>query len=155
MFFRAAFKWLTITIIVICGFLAILLFLGYLLKENEAVTTHLKAQLEQEARQQLAKEERKNNPFSQLKKPLTPAEKSQQKVIAANQSCETDKQCFLVHTQSQAVGCIVSVNTKGAAILLKVAAQNKSSLPFSQYCQQEYAKQQSLSAQCLQKHCSF
>jgi len=155
MFYRIAFKWLTITVIVLGAFLVVLLFLGYLLKENEAVVTRLKAQLEQETRQQQAKEARKNNPFGLLRTALTAAEQSQQKIIMDNQSCETDKQCFLVHTHSQNVGCIVSVNTKGTAILLKVAGQNKGSQPTSKSCQQEYAQQQSLLAQCRQNSCSF
>jgi len=145
---------------VLGGFLAVLLFLGYLLKENEVVTTKLKVQLAKEARQQQAKEARKNKPFSHLKVPLTSAEKSQQKIIMENQHCETDQQCFLVHTHNHAVGCIVSVNTKGAAILLKIAAQNENKLSLSNqssgnYCQQEYTQQQSLSAQCQQNRCTF
>lgn len=155
MFYKTAFKWLTITMIVLGAFLVVLLFLGYLLKENETVTTKLKAQLEQEARQRQAKEARKNNPLGQLKKALTAAEQSQQKIIMDNQSCDTDKQCFLIHTHSQNVGCIVSVNTKGAAILLKVAEESKDFQPASKPCQQEYIKQQSLLAQCRQSRCSF
>ncbi len=155
MFYRTAFKWLTITVIVLGAFLTVLLFLGYLLKENAAVTTKLKTQLEQETRQQQAKEADKNKLFSHLKVPLTVTEKSQQKIIAANQGCDTDKQCFLVHTHSQAVGCIVSVNTKGAAILLKIGGQHKKQQLANKPCQQVYAKQQALSAQCFQNRCSF
>ncbi|OUR63561.1 hypothetical protein A9Q74_00305 [Colwellia sp. 39_35_sub15_T18] len=155
MFYRTAFKWLTITVMVLGAFLVVLLFLGYLLKENEAATTKLKAQLEQEVRQQQAKEADKNKRLARLKTPLTTAEQSQQTIIMDNQGCETDKQCFLVHTHSQNVGCIVSVNTKGAAILLKVAGQNKDSQLTSNSCQQEYTQQQSLLAQCQQNRCSF
>lgn len=155
MFAQVAFKWLSITVIVLAGFLVVLLFLGYLLKENEITTTKLKIKLEQEAIQQQAKEARKKQPFSHLTKPLTTAEKSQKKIIIDNQNCESDLQCFLVHTHNQAIGCIVSVNTQGAAILLKVAAQYKSSHSFSQHCQQEYLKQRSSTAQCQKKRCSF
>lgn len=157
MFYRSTFKWLTITVIVTVAFLVVLLFLGYLLKENEAITTKLKAKLEQEASQQKAKEEQGNKPFANLSPILTASEKSQQHVISDNQSCHTDKQCFLVHTDSEAIGCIVSVNTKGAAILLKISGQNQNENHqlASQYCQQVYIKQQSLFAQCHQNRCSY
>lgn len=160
MFFRSAFKWLSITVIVLIGFLLVLLFLGYLLKENEVVTTELKAKLDKETRQQQAKEARKSQPFYKIRVPLTAVEKSQQKIIIDNQSCQMDRQCFLVHTDSQAVGCIVSVNTKGAAILIKVGKQNKqintaSELSSSKQCQLEYSKRKDLTAQCLQNRCTF
>ena len=41
-------KWLIITTIVLIGFLAVLLLLGYLLKENEEKTARLITQIEQE-----------------------------------------------------------------------------------------------------------
>ncbi|MCW8863325.1 MAG: hypothetical protein OQK09_05455 [Colwellia sp.] len=160
MFYRSAFKWLFITVIVLVGFLVVLLFLGYLLKENEVITTKLKTKLDHEARQQQAKEARKSEPFYNIKVPLTATEKSQQKIIADNQSCQMDNQCFLVHTDSQALGCIVSVNTKGAAILIRVGAQNKPLNTRNEYsaqaqCQLEYSKQGELLAQCVQNRCTF
>lgn len=155
MFYRTAFKWFTITVIAIVVFLIVLLFLGYLLKENEVKTTQLKTQLEQERHQQQAKEQRQNSPFSHLPSTLTTLEKSQQQIIADNLSCQTDQQCFLVQTQSQALGCFVVVNTTGAAILLKIASQNENSQAASEYCQLEHTKQPSLVAQCRNNACSF
>jgi len=148
-----AFKWLTITLIVLTGFLAVLLFLGYLLKENEKVTTRLKAQLEQEAQQASNKKQEK---FALKKeKALSSSEKSQQKIIFDNQSCDTDKQCFLIHTDNQRIGCIVAVNTKGAAILLKVASQNDVNQASKEKCRQSYRQARQLSAQCINNTCSF
>lgn len=155
MFYRTAFKWLTITLIVLAAFLIVLLFLGYLLKENEQKTTKLKKQLEHDAYQRQEKENRKSNPFSHLPASLNSLEKSQQKIIGDNLSCQTDKQCFLVHTHSQALGCIVAVNTKGAAILLKISSDNESQQSSSEYCRLEYEKQHALSAKCRNSLCSF
>ncbi len=155
MFYRIAFKWLSIIVIVLVGFLVMLLFLGYLLKENEAATTQLKAQLEQEAYQQQEKEQRRKDLFYPLPKTSNSFEKSQQKIIADNLSCQTDAQCFLVHTHSRALGCIVSVNTTGAAILLKTTPKNENLQLLGNYCQQEYVNKPSLSAQCRNNHCSF
>jgi short subunit fatty acids transporter len=152
---RTAFKWLSITVIVLVGFLMVLLFLGYLLKENAETTTKLKAKLEQDAYQQQVKENRKRNPYSQLSTSLNLLEKSQQKIIADNLSCQTDKQCFLIHTHSQALGCIVTLNTTGAAILLKVFPKNENQQGANRHCQQEYAKQDKLFAQCINSQCSF
>ena len=148
-----AFKWLTITVIVLTGFLAVLLFLGYLLKENEAVTTKLKAQLEQEAQQASDKKHRR----AAIKKAeeLTSSEKSQQKIIFDNQSCDTDKQCFLIQTDNQRLGCIVAVNTKGAAILLKVSSPKSINQASKEQCQQSYLQTMHSSAQCVDNTCTF
>jgi len=155
MFFRAAFKWLAIAVIVVFAFLVVLLFLGYLLKENAVKTTQLKAQLEQAAVQQQEKSRRLNNSSANLQSQLTTIEKSQQEIITNNRSCNTSKQCFLVHTNSQVLGCIVSVNTTGAAILLKVASEKKSDETSNELCQQVYLKQRALNAQCRSGLCSF
>lgn len=155
MFYRTAFKWLTITVIALVVLLIVLLFLGYLLKENEVKTTQLKTQLEQERHKQQAKEKRQNSPFSHLPTKLTTLEKSQQQIIADNLSCQTDQQCFLVQTQSQTLGCFVVVNTTGAAILLKILSQNENPQAASAYCQREHTMQPSLVAQCRNNTCSF
>ncbi len=154
MFYRTAFKWLTITIIVLISFLAVLLFLGYLLKENEQSTIKLIDRLEQEAQQQLA-EVKQDQLLYYAEKSLTTLEKSQQKIIAFNQTCQTDQQCFLVHTQSPALGCIVSVNTQGAAILLKVKTHNQAGLSPVNACQHEYKNQGKQIAHCRNNTCSF
>ena len=154
MFHRVAFKWLSITVIVLVGFLVVLLFLGYLLKENEIKTTKLKAQLDQEAYQRQAKENRKNTlpSFSQIT--LSASEKSQQSIIANNLDCQSDKQCFLVHTHSLALGCIVAVNANGAAILLKISSMNENK-PLASNCKQEYENTHEIIAQCQNSLCSF
>ncbi len=155
MFHRVAFKWLTITVIVLVGFLVVLLFLGYLLKENEVKTTKLKAQLEQEAYQQQEKENQKHITFPDSRTTLSAIEKSQQKIIADNLNCQSNNQCFLVQTHSPRLGCIVAVNTTGTAILLKVSSQNKNKLSSDSRCQQEYENLPKISAQCRDSLCSF
>jgi len=149
-----AFKWLIITVITTILFLMILLFLGYLLKENEIATTKLKVKLEQEAYLQHEKESRKNTPFSYLQTSLSALEKSQQKIIAENLNCQSDKQCFLVHTHSLALGCIVAVNANGAAILLKISSMNENK-PLASNCKQEYENTHEIIAQCQNSLCSF
>lgn len=154
MIHRVAIKWLTITAIVLIGFLVILLFLGYLLKENEVKTTKLKAQLDQEAYQRQTKENSKQTLPALSPTFLSAFEKSQQKIIANNLDCQSEKQCFLVHTDSKALGCIVAVNTSGAVILLKINSENKNKSA-NTACQQEYDKAYSVSAQCKNNLCSL
>ena len=155
MFHRVAIKWLSITVIVLVGFLVILLFLGYLLKENEVKITKLKAQLEQEAYQRQEKDNRKNTFLSSSQATLSTAEKSQQKIIVNNLDCQYDKQCFVVHTHSQAIGCIIAVNINGAAILLKVSSENQNKSSSGSGCQKEYQKVHEISAQCKNNICSL
>ena len=154
MLHRVAVKWFIITAVVLIGFLVALLFLGYLLKENEVKTTKLKTQLDQEAYQRQAKANRKKNFYSVSQVTLSASEKSQQKIIANNLDCQLDKQCFLVHTESQSLGCIVAVNTNGAVILLKIASESKNK-PSSNNCQQEYENAHDLSVQCRNNLCSL
>jgi len=155
MFYRVAIKWLSITVIVLVGFLVILLFLGYLLKENEVKITKLKAQLEQEAFQRQEKDNRKDAFFTSSQANLSAAEKSQQKIIANNLDCQSDRQCFVVHTHSQAIGCIVAVNIEGTAILLKVSSENENKSSSGRGCQKEYQKLHEISAQCKNNLCSL
>ncbi len=155
MFHRVALKWLTITVVVLVVFLAILLLLGYLLKENEEKTTQLKAQLEQEAYQQQEKENRKNSLFLVSKTILSSLEKSQQEIIANNRNCQSNKQCFLVHTHSQALGCLVAVNTTGAAILSKITSKSDKVPLTGNTCQQEYDDLGRMLAQCRNNLCSL
>jgi len=152
MFHRVAFKWLSITVIVLVGFLVVLLFLGYLLKENEIKTTKLKVQLEQEAYQRREKSRKATSiSFSQA----STAEKSQLKIIANNRDCQSNKQCFVVFTHSQIIGCIVAVNIKGTAILLKVASENESKSSAGGSCQKEYQNAHNISAQCKDNLCAL
>ena len=155
MIYRVVVKWLLIVTTVLVGFLVVLLLLGYLLKVNEVATTQLKAKLEQEAYQQQERNNRRKDLLVPVLNTLSAFEKSQQKVIVENHSCQTDKQCFLVHTHSQAIGCMVAVNTLGATILLKVASANKNTLLSSSYCDLEYKKKSELIAQCRNEHCTL
>ncbi|MCJ8318618.1 MAG: hypothetical protein MJK12_03235 [Colwellia sp.] len=117
------FKWLGIAIIVLVGFLVVLLGLGYLLKENKAKTTVLKHKLDQQAYSQQLKQQKQSDrqkvPSSQI---FTAVEQSLKQIISLNLSCQTNKQCILFETGSKLIGCTVAVNTKGAAILIRVAS---------------------------------
>jgi len=119
------FKWLTITIIVLTGFLVVLLSLGYLLKENEVATTALKNKIASKAliKQQKQQQRKYQRKQQFLDKNLSAKQKSQQQIIASHLSCQTSKQCLVVDTQSKALGCSVAINTLGAAILLKGSGQ--------------------------------
>lgn len=157
---QAILKWLVITAIVLVVFLIVLLGLGYLLKENEQTTSQLKVKLAQETQRQQEKEARRQalflvQPTSSLTPKLTVFEKSQQKVIADNLSCQTTKECFLMHTNSQALGCIVAVNATGAVILLKTVDEQSSPRSIVNPCQQEYSTATALSLTCQNNTCSF
>lgn len=127
------FRWLTILIIVLTGFLILLLSLGYLLKENEKTASQLKQKLAQERLQRQVKE----SPARQLKielrtapgqearpperKPLSSQVQMQQDIIIENLTCHTDQQCVLVASELAGEQCWLAVNTIGAALLKKVA----------------------------------
>lgn len=159
-FLRVVFKWLLITAIVLVFFLMVLLGLGYLLKENEDSTNQLKIKLNEEAALQQAKEARKKALFrvkttNVLTEKIAELNKSRQKIIANNTSCETAKDCLLLHTNSQALGCIVAVNTTGVAILLKTANDESLLQPQADDCQQAYARQSDLILSCQNNTCTF
>ncbi len=157
---RTLFKWLIITVIVLVFFFMALLGLGYLLKENEEKTNQLKITLNQEALLKQEKEARKQalfrgKPRDSLKKKLTAFEQSQQKIITNNSSCQNQKECFLVHTDSQALGCIVAVNSTGVAILLKTASEQKASKLQTNDCQQVYSQETVFPLFCQNNTCMF
>ena len=151
--YRAVFKWLTITLIVLTGFLTILLFLGYLLKENADLTTKMKAQLEQKAQQ--SNERNKLKHVFEQTKILTSSESSQLKIIKENQYCESVQQCFLLQTGNKRLGCLVSVNSKGAAILLKIAAHKAVTQVSKQQCHYGDTQAKNTSVQCVNNQCIY
>lgn len=118
------YKWLTITFIVCLGFIVVLLSLGYLLKENEIAVTALKKQLDE----QQSKTTKPNSPKAVLTfvdKEPTELDKLKQytNIITKNVTCTSTSQCVLINTNINALGCIVSVNTIGAALLTKALKQ--------------------------------
>jgi len=138
-------KWLTSLLVVVLGFAVVLLALGYLLKENEAQTTALKQELDQQRARELkeqAKKERSREdvfvlePYEAEKTPLeavvyspkVKSDKSQPilasmtRVIREHSSCQSDKQCLLFNLDPKGTGCWLAVNTRGAAILAKISA---------------------------------
>ena len=120
-------KWVGIAIIVLLVFLTTLLALGYLLKENKAYTTELKHSLEQEFYDQQLKQKQTNAAHQVTSNlPLTAVEQSIHQIIEANLSCQTNKECVLFDTQQKKLGCMVALNTKGAAILIKVMSHQSS-----------------------------
>ena len=155
MIYRAIIKWFCITLVVLLIGAIVLLFLGYLLKENETTTTNLKERLEQEAYQQQEKANRQLAQTVNKTSTLSAFEKSQQQIIFDHLDCQSDKQCFLVHTNSESIGCLAAVNTLGTTILLKIAPTNENKTLSSNRCEQEYAKQDKLFAQCQDNRCAI
>ena len=154
MFHKTVLKWFIISLIVITSFLVVLLLLGYLLKENEIKVTQLKIQLEQEAFQQQHK--RQQSRFNlEITETLTATEKSQKQIIDHYTECQSDKQCFVVQTNSPAIGCTVAVNTTGAVILLKVSAVTENKKNVNNQCLHEYQKANKIMAQCKNNKCSL
>lgn len=138
----------------------VLLGLGYLLKENEETTNQLKVKLSQETLLAQEKEARKEalfrvKPVNSTTQKLTVFEKSQENIIANNLSCKTEKDCLVLHTNSQALGCIVAINATGVAILLKTANEQKNSKEQTNGCQQEYSQRSSLVLACQNNTCTF
>ncbi|WDD99660.1 hypothetical protein [Thalassomonas actiniarum] len=145
-------KWLTSLLVVIFGFMVILLALGYLLKENEAQTTALKQELDQQRaralkEKALKEQARKANgqremfvlePYEEVNQQEavddrlaetedkayknTPIFASMARVAREHSSCESDQQCLLFNLDHKGAGCWLSVNTQGAAILAKISA---------------------------------
>ncbi|MFT6249948.1 MAG: hypothetical protein ACJAZQ_003175 [Cognaticolwellia sp.] len=157
---RTLFKWLVITVVVVVVFLIFLLALGYLLKENEKTTQQLKIKSTQDAQIQQVKEARKQalfqiKPTHALTPKLTLFEQSQQKIITDNSVCQSKKECFLVQTNSQALGCIVVVNATGIAILLKTASELNLHQVTTNDCQQAYSNEPILSSACQNYTCSI
>jgi hypothetical protein len=145
---------------VLVFFLIVLLGLGYLLKENEQATNQLQIKLNEEAVLKQAKEARKKalfrvKPPSDLPKKLTAFDKSRQKIIVNNTSCETPKDCLLLQTNSQALGCLVAVNTTGVAILLKTANDEGLLQSQNEACQQAYTRQNEIILSCQNNTCTF
>lgn len=157
---QTLFKWLLITVVVLVFFLLVLLGLGYLLKENEVTTNQLKIKLNQEQQLTQEKEARKQalfrvKPVNSATQKFTAFEQSQQKIIENNLSCKTEKDCLVLHTNSQALGCIVAVNATGIAILLKTANEQNNSKELTNDCQQAYSQGSSLILTCKNNACTF
>lgn len=160
MIMHTLFKWLVITVIVLVLFLTVLLALGYLLKENEQVTSQLKIKSVQDAQRKQDKEARRKalfnvKPTHLLTKTLTSFELSQQKIITDNASCQSPKECFMVHTDSKALGCIVAVNATGVAILLKTASEANLTDMSTNDCQQTYSQNSVSTLFCQNNTCSY
>lgn len=118
------FKWLSILIIVLCGFLVVLLALGYLLKENEIATSALKKELEQEQTKQQQQAEAAL--FADESK-LLPQQKQQQdraqaqkQAVINNLTCISDQQCVVIANPIEDGSCLIAVNTIGASLLAKL-----------------------------------
>ncbi|TWX51116.1 hypothetical protein [Colwellia hornerae] len=139
-------KWLTITLIAVVVFITILLGLGYLLKEHEIATTHLKQQLDQERAAQKSKEKRNKYRLNTIietslvkvaaktntltSKPL-PSVK--QKILLENLTCSSKKQCVLVNISFGELACAFAINTIGASLLAKTAEEVNSVIKCPRY----------------------
>jgi len=125
-------KWLTITLIAVIAFLSILLGLGYLLKEHEISTTHLKQQLDQERAAKKVKNQQKQQKLNTIvETPLTGvvantmkssrknSSLTKQKILIENLTCTSKKQCVLVDIEFSNLQCTFAINTIGASLLAK------------------------------------
>jgi len=125
-------KWLTITLIAVIAFLSILLGLGYLLKEHEISTTHLKQQLDQERAAKKVKNQQKQQKLNTIvETPLTRvvantmkssrknSSLTKQKILIENLTCTSKKQCVLVDIEFSNLQCTFAINTIGASLLAK------------------------------------
>jgi hypothetical protein len=86
---------------------------------------------------------------------LTLFEQSQQKIITDNSVCQSKKECFLVQTNNQALGCIVVVNATGVAILLKTVSELNLPQVITNDCQQTYSNEPILLPACQNYTCSI
>jgi len=148
------FRWLTILAIVLLGFLVVLLFLGYLLKENEK--TVIKYQQQQSATKQTnaqvkqsLKEENQNGAHTVTLTDLKPsyAEKLVN-IIASNQTCQNNSQCKLVTLEQGDNKCYFAVNSIGSALIKKLSFE-KGKLP---QCDSELSVSQAI---CITNICTI
>ena len=130
-------KWLTITLIALVVFFTLLLGLGYLLKEHEVATTHLKNQLDQERADNRAKKTKralnsiiatslvevveKTSKYSRNTSRLV-----KQEILLKNLICSSTKQCVLVDIKFSDVDCLFAINTIGASLLAKTGGVSSS-----------------------------
>ncbi len=150
------YKWLSILLVVLTGFLIVLLSLGYLLKENEQSVTLLKQKLDQEkaTEQQsqqspLQKHQQKNVVimFANQAKSKTQYRGEIRQVILQHQTCLSAQQCVLVDTKEKEFGCVVAINTIGAAQLTKIINSSTSGV-----CDES---KRTLTASCQQNMCTL
>ena len=111
-------KWITIVGIVLAGFMVIILSLGYLLKQNEEKTTALVNQLEQEKREQQAKQQNINEPRAVIRYHDASAKAKAMLaqvtgIISGNLTCVESKQCQRVDLTFRDGECSVAVNMIG------------------------------------------
>jgi len=129
-------KWLAITLVVITAFMVILLGLGKLLHDNEQrVNAQLMQETKHETPQQAvvpngpssSKLVDKSTPIEVELAPDIPTSISVNKtIISSNLTCVTDHQCIVVEASFTDKSCKVAINTIGAAILAKAAADKTS-----------------------------
>ena len=118
------FKWLTIILVVLSGFLVVLLSLGYILKEHKEVTTALVDSIEHKRKEKIINEIKKAQmqvPTGKVRyeyqitsgadsQKVSQAERSlneeKQQIVIRNLLCQSDQQCVLVDIQSSGNSCV-------------------------------------------------
>ena len=119
------FKWLTILIIVLLGFLIVLLSLGYLLHENEQVTHKYQQQLQQKQSNQSTKS---SDTTTEVLLTIDTLASDIKDILVANMTCQSDSQCKLISLQQGDNLCLFATNTIGASKLKKLVL-NSGKLP--------------------------
>ncbi len=134
-------KWLAITVVVLAGFMAILLGLGYLLNENEKSTNVLKTQLEQasqaeQARQQRIRQRKTLNNYTEqpasFAKPESTLDIAEnikvieqfEQTVVSNLTCISAQQCQIAKVSFNNTDCSIAINNIGASLLKKLQTQS-------------------------------
>lgn len=133
-------KWLMITMLVLSGFVAILLGLGYLLNENEKSTAALKKQLEEASQAETIRRERTRERKTIANGMQQPVEVSKSKsitnitdgirvvkqfeqIVVRNLTCISVQQCQVIKVNFKNIDCSVAINNIGASLLKKLKTQ--------------------------------
>ena len=113
------FKWLTILVVVLLGFLIVLLSLGYLLHENEQVTHQYKQQLQQKKHNQNNNNKSKST-TTEVSFAVDTLASDIKEILISNMTCQSDEQCKLIRLQQGENICLFATNIIGASKLKKL-----------------------------------
>jgi hypothetical protein len=131
-----------ITVLVLAGFMAILLGLGYLLNENEKSTTVLKAQLEQVSQAESTRRERVRQRKTvsddtqqpgKIYKPKSTSNFAEnmgvirqfEQIVVSNLTCISLQQCQVIKVSFKNTDCSIAINNIGASLLKKLKTESK------------------------------
>lgn len=112
-------KWIVITVVTTIGFLLVISFIGYQLKNNEEKN---RAYLEQVDIKQPNLVERQKQKVRVIPEKVMPFEQSQSyQIIKQHLTCINHQQCKAISVSFADQSCVLAINSIGAARLLKAA----------------------------------